>query len=245
MVTEYPDGRTTVRPLSEDEKRRKAKKHLAALRSLGHHSDALDAEFARLARSLSNSSVESMEQQPRPKRRDRAPSSRDQPPRRITASPEPMTATAIPEENEEADEYFAPAADHRTGISLSRTDRIEPDSDEEAGDAADAQPEASTSRAPPPARRAPVRQGSSAMQAVRGLFKPKGGNGIAGSRSDSPEPVEADETDRDQNGNPSIRFAAMNRPDRDGSSTGTGRPLPVVGSSMSVRRVPSRRIDDQ
>jgi hypothetical protein len=93
----------------------------------------------------------------------------------------------------------------------------------------------------------PRRQGSAAMQAVRGLFRPRANTAAESSRAQAAQPTADDESpnSQDQNGNPSIRFATQTRPDREGSTAGNGRPLPVVGSSISVRRDPSRRVEDQ
>lgn len=250
--------------MTQEERRRSARKHLAALHSLGHYSELMEAEFARLARQISNSSLGSHKNEPKQVTAGAADAGRPTspaPPRRFTDSPEPQHS-AIAEEDgeEEADGYFAPASEHRAGLALSRTDRIEPTSDEEEGDTVDQVPppqaaEASASGAPPPGRSAPVRQGSAAMQAVRGLFRPRAnttGHGATdATRTPAAQPADSHASaaagaglEPDQNGNSSIRFATMNRPDRDGPTTGTGRPLPVVGSPLNVRRVPSKRVED-
>lgn len=203
----------------------------------------MEAEFSRLARQISNGSLRSLRREAKePKAATPAKRASSPPPRRFTESPERQGAIA---EEEEADGYFAPASEHRTGLPLDRTERIEPLSEEE--EAPPRQPEASTSRAPPPGRRAPVRQGSAAMQAVRGLFRPRANTAAESTRAQAAQPTADDDgsPNQDQNGNPSIRFATQTRPDREGSTAGNGRPLPVVGSSMSVRRDPSRRVEEQ
>lgn len=207
----------------------------------------MEAEFSRLARQISNGSLRSLRREAKePKAAGPAKRAASPPPRRFTESPEPQDAIA---EEEEADGYFSPASEHRTGLPLDRTERIEPLSDDEEEEGAAAvpprQPEASTSRAPPPGRRAPVRQGSAAMQAVRGLFRPRANTAAESSRAPAAQPSTDGSPNQDQNGNPSIRFATQTRPDREGSTAGNGRPLPIVGGSMSVRRVPSRRVEDQ
>jgi hypothetical protein len=240
-VTERGDE-VVVRDLTPEEKRQKTKKHLAALRSLGHTTEGLEAEFAKIARTLSHEreqeaarkgekgkkvaappQFERIDETPEPSRpgtpEPMPPQPRrHSPPPPRSYSPEPMAQLAS---------GSGPSSD-KGDLSLFRTERIEPESDEE---------EPAPPAPSPSPRPTPVRQHSSAMQAVRGmLFR---GRGRDASTSPSPSSSRDEPVDRDQAASPSIRFAAVNRPERDGS--GGGRPLPVVGSSLSVRREPSRR----
>ncbi|BGO95795.1 hypothetical protein NBRC10512_001633 [Rhodotorula toruloides] len=246
MVTERGDE-VFVRDLTPEEKRRKAKKHLAALRSLVHSTEGLEAEIAKIARTLSHEreqqeslqkgekgkkaaappSIERIDESPEPSRSSTPEPSTSQPRRH---SPPPRSHS--PEPMAQLSSGAGPSSD-KGDLSLFRTDRIEPESDEE--EAAPLPAAASSSPVPRPM---PGRQHSSAMQAMREIiFRGRGRDASA-----SPPPggsSREDPINRDQAASPSIRFAAVNRPERDGN--GGGRPLPVVGSSLSVRREPSKR----
>ncbi|GAA6013430.1 hypothetical protein JCM10207_008841 [Rhodosporidiobolus poonsookiae] len=264
IVTERGDGKTTVRDMTPQEKAAKAKKHLAALRALGHPAEALEAEFAKLAkvaskekdRNTSAAGPKASEQAQtaagstllaRPHADSAVQTPGDSPstsPARPGRSREPSPLPPRLTESPERDASPAPSPAirpaQRTGLSLFRSERIDPasDDDDEAGEPASlAAPAASTSRAA--ARPSPHRQ-NSALQSMREmLFRTTGaGRSPGGSRNPSPE-----RQDTNASSVPSIRFAAVNRPERDGSGVGTGRPLPVVGSGLSVRRVPSRRAE--
>ncbi|BGP43663.1 hypothetical protein JCM10449v2_007708 [Rhodotorula kratochvilovae] len=252
VVTERGDGKITVRELTADEKRRKAKKHLDALRSLGHPAEALEEEFARLGRTLSRESrrnsvdatpstsstparakIDSAVHTPAaspPRGRSAGPTPSPQPEHRFTASP---ARTASPEP-------LAQPQRSNAELSLFRSDRIDPPAEDDAALAPVAAPVTTL-----PARPAPTRQGSTAMQAMRELFRPRaqaaratpGHSAAASTREESPTREDSGDS---SGAGPSIRFAAVDRPHRDGS-TGTGRALPVVGSSLNVRRTPSKR----
>ncbi|GJN94505.1 hypothetical protein Rhopal_007587-T1 [Rhodotorula paludigena] len=219
IVTERGDGKVTVRDMTPEEKRRKAKKHLDALRGLGHPIDALEAEYARIGKTLSREG-----DAPKHKTDSAVQTPGSSP--RFTESPPPRS---------DSPELLQPPA-RTPGVSLFRSERIDPPSDEDEP-APPPRQSPSPSRAPP-VRPVPTRQGSTAMQAMRDmLFRGKGPGrsphaSVPSSREPSPE--------RDGQAGPSIRFATVDRPTREGS-TGTGRALPVVGSSLSVRKVPSKR----
>ncbi|BGP27801.1 hypothetical protein JCM10295v2_006778 [Rhodotorula toruloides] len=245
MVTERGDD-VLVRDLTPQEKRRKAKMHLAALRLLGHPTEGLEAEIAKIARTMSHereeetaarkgekgkkavapSSIGRIDESPEPSRAG-TPEPSTSRPRRL--SPPPRSYS--PEPTAQLASGIGPSSD-RGDLSLFRTDRIEPETDEE-----EAAPAPLAAASSPPPRPTPVRQHSSTMQAMRErLFR---GRGRDASTSPPPGSSRDDPVDRDQAASPSIRFAAVNRPERDGN--GGGRPLPVVGSSLSVRREPSKR----
>lgn len=218
--------------MTPEEKRRKAKKHLDALRGLGHPIDALEAEYARIGKTLSREGdapkhkTDSAVQTPGSSVRGRSAGPTPSPQPRFTESPPPRS---------DSPELLQPPA-RTPGVSLFRSERIDPPSDEDEP-APPPRQSPSPSRAPP-VRPVPTRQGSTAMQAMRDmLFRGKGPGrsphaSVPSSREPSPE--------RDGQAGPSIRFATVDRPTREGS-TGTGRALPVVGSSLSVRKVPSKR----
>ncbi|GAA6037492.1 hypothetical protein JCM8097_008215 [Rhodosporidiobolus ruineniae] len=268
VVTERGDGKTTVRDLTPEEKAAKAKKHLAALRALGHPADALEAEFAKLYKTISREGDSTPDRKtneqaktvagstllarphadsavqtpastpgfgvPSPPR-SRSRSASPVPPPRLTESPEP-------------DASPAPPVTRPTGLSLFRSDRIDPVSDdEELHDDNPAPVETSRRNV---ARPTPVRQGSALASMRDMIFRPKlGGSSRSPGQSRSSSPERGNSSARDNSGSsaaaPSIRFANVSRPERDGSGPGTGRPLPVVGSGLSVRRVPSRRPEEQ
>ncbi|GAA5822504.1 hypothetical protein JCM3770_002440 [Rhodotorula araucariae] len=255
VVTKHANGKITVRELTAEEKRRKAKKHLDALRALGHPAEALEAEFARLARTLSGESrrnsidptpsTSSTPAQARGFGAAQTPAA--SPPRGRSADPTPSPHpeprfTASPARSISPERAAEPPRASNADLSLFRSERIDPPSDDDDVAAVVAASPASISG---PARPVPARQGSTAIQAMRELFRPRasaprtplGPSTATSSRDESP----TREDSGDSNGaGPSIRFAAVDRPQRDGS-TGTGRALPVVGSSLSVRRTPSKR----
>ncbi|GAA5888311.1 hypothetical protein JCM16303_004202 [Sporobolomyces ruberrimus] len=263
VVTERADGKVTVRDLTPDEKHARAKRHLSALQGLGHSTEALEAELAKIFH-LSKQQQDEAAKNPVAS----GSGTKSQKDKNSTAPSTPRnTQTPTPRIDESAEEDESqpgsrprsrsrtpsPAPRPAKGFALTRTDRIDPVSDEEeaAAEAEEAQeqprslPSSSTNESRPP----PRRQNSSAMSVVRDLFRPKessstprtGGNSTTDSpRRRSPEPEEAE---NDTSG-PSIRFAQPNRPVREGSGPGTGRPLPVVGSGLNVRRTPSKRTTD-
>ncbi|GAA5913902.1 hypothetical protein JCM6882_004391 [Rhodosporidiobolus microsporus] len=266
VVTERGDGKTTVRDLTPEEKARKAKKHLAALRALGHPAEALEAEFTKLAKLASREDKEpeakiaqldqkaaeqgktaagstllarphadSATQTPaHSPSRSRTPSAAPSPAPRFTESPE---RSASP----------APSANRAPGLSLFRSDRIDPSSDDDDEGEADPSALDPPRRLPPPTRPTPHRQGSALASMRDMLFRPNRGRDGSRSPGASRDPS-PDRAGRENSGSsataPSIRFAAVNRPEREGSGAGTGRPLPVVGSGLSVRRVSSRRAEE-
>ncbi|GAA5830141.1 hypothetical protein JCM11251_006892 [Rhodosporidiobolus azoricus] len=264
IVTEWADGKTSVRDMTPEEKARKAKKHLAALRALGHPVEALEADFAKLAKICSKEGkdcttkpaelnkkaakqgntaagstllarphADSATQTPASSpARGRSPSAEPSPVPRFTESPD-RSASPAPS---------APGRD--PGLSLFHADRIEPTSEEEdeASDAINP-----PKRLSPPVRPTPVRQGSALASMRDMIFRPNRARDASRSPSASRGPS-PDRAGRENSGSsataPSIRFAAVNRPERDGSGPGTGRALPVVGSGLSVRRVPTWKAEE-
>ncbi|GAA5939840.1 uncharacterized protein JCM15063_004319 [Sporobolomyces koalae] len=272
VVTERADGKTTVRDLTPDEKHARAKRHLSALQGLGHSTEALEAELAKIFHLSKQRQEDSERQQRKPvasgsgisskqkKSDSSAPSTpgiTETGPERIEEEPEAEAAQTRGASRTPSRSRTPSPAPRRpsTGFALVRTDRIDPVSDEEEGDVEQQQEAHESPRALGSAggasRPAARRQNSSAMAAVRDLFRggnhnnPKDSTANAGSpeatspnrgRSRVPTP----EPDNDASG-PSIRFAQVNRPNREGGGSGIGRPLPVVGSGLSVRRTPSKR----
>ncbi|CEQ42546.1 SPOSA6832_04350 [Sporobolomyces salmonicolor] len=264
IVTERGDGSTDVREMTPEEKRARAKKHLAALRALGHPAEMLEAEFAKLSK------TRSIEQDASPRLLDASPrepvasTSRGpgiaeeaqtppvgpSSPRVFTRSPSPQSRSRSqsrsPSRSPSRPPSPAPGSSKPPlSLALTRTDRIDPSSDEEDAEAEDA---VDSSRILPPrdpARPMPTRQSSSAIQAVRELFRPRAADRPAGPASTSAASRQRLSEASAGGGSvaPSIRFAAIDRPSREGTSSGTGRPLPVVGSGLGVRRVLSKRTD--
>ncbi|GAA5959101.1 hypothetical protein JCM21900_002559 [Sporobolomyces salmonicolor] len=264
IVTERGDGSTDVREMTPEEKRARAKKHLAALRALGHPAEMLEAEFAKLAK------IRSIEQDASPRllgaspREPVASTSRGpgiaeeaqtppvgpSSPRVFTRSPSPRSLSRSQSRSPSRSPSRPPSPAPGSikpplSLALTRTDRIDPSSDEEDAEAEDA---VDSSRTLPPrdlARPMPARQSSSAIQAVRELFRPRAADRPAGPAS-TPAASRQRLSEASAGGGsvaPSIRFAAIDRPSREGTSSGTGRPLPVVGSGLGVRRVLSKRTD--
>jgi len=241
VVTERGDGKITVRDMTPEEKRRKAKKHLDALRALGHPAEELEADLAKFERPSSRNSARGDERATGSKlavhhegdtpaetpARGRSPQGDYFSSQGRSASPEPIAAprTVSPQ----------------PGLSLFRSERIDPPSDDDASPAP--APAAAAAAAPSAARPLPARQNSKAMQSMRELFRARGpsrspGPSSPSSRTGSPE---RDNSGDSGAGGPSIRFAAVDRPQREGGGTGTGRALPVVGGPLSMRKVPSQR----
>lgn len=260
VVTERADGQVSVRDLTPEEKHARAKRHLSALAGLGHSTEALEAEFAKIfhvskqrqddsprnpvasgSRSKSNKSQSTNK---------RDSSSVPSTPR--VETPTPRIDEAPEEEEKEAgsrprsrSRTPSPAPRPATGFALTRTERIDPVSDDEeaAVEAEEAQEQPRS--LPPSSRPPPRRQNSSAMSVVRDLFRGKDKDNSSASSTprgsiDGPRPSLPAEPETDTSG-PSIRFAKVDRPTREGGGTGSGRPLPVVGSGLNVRRTPSKR----
>ncbi|GAA5876841.1 hypothetical protein JCM8547_002405 [Rhodosporidiobolus lusitaniae] len=279
VVTERGDGKTTVRDLTPAEKAAKAKKHLAALRALGHPAEALEVEFAKLAKMASRDkdSKPSSSAASTPLGRDRkaqeqsktaigstllarphADSSAQTTPAASpalgrSASPSPLPTpgryTDSPERSASPAPDSSPAVPSKPpnpGLALFHAERIDPASDDEEEEAAAAAP-LPTRTTTSPSRPTPTRQGSALASMRELLFRPNRGRDSSRSPGASRDPS-PNRDGRENSGSsaaaPSIRFAAVSRPERDGSGSGTGRPLPVVGSGLSVRKVPSKRVEE-
>ncbi|GAA5820293.1 hypothetical protein JCM10212_005861 [Sporobolomyces blumeae] len=257
VVTEREDGEVTVRDLNADEKKARAKHHLAALHALGHPIEDLEAEWAKLTRKQEE---RERRQQPHASGSGSKPSRASKPDASATRiDEEPSTPAPTPgladgsqagaeSRSQSRTPSPAPRRSGGTGISLERTDRIDPASDDEeaAEEAAEAveEPQTLSSNS---GRPAPKRQNSSAMAVVRDLFRGKDSSSSAprGSAGSTPNASarQSPEPEQDSSG-PSIRFAKVDRPTRDATAAGTGRPLPVVGSGLNVRRIPSKRVNE-
>lgn len=227
VVTEHFDGSVDVRELTETEKRARAARHLAALKALGSPIESVEAELAKLTKTTSKESAKGKKIS-RPFGREPSPGDGEGP----VASTSAVGGSAG-------------GRGRSRGVALARTDRIEPPEEEESDQAPPLRPlpasSASTSRPSPPPR------SNSALQAVRHMF------GRSPSSTRTPEvgrtpespaaptftaEAEGKEEDEELTQPTTIRFADVDRPTREGS-TGTGRPLPVVGSGLSVRRTPT------
>ncbi|KAK4051626.1 hypothetical protein OIV83_002766 [Microbotryomycetes sp. JL201] len=167
VVTEKFDGEVVVRELTEQEKADRAARHLAALRALGHPVDSLAAEWNKMVRRDSDASST---RSGRPEQADKGKTV-DRSPARQTTSAASSVKGSI------------------GGVPLTRTDRIEPESDDEGASVAAG---AETSTSTPPVTRsgesssrpgAPMRT-NSALQAVKQMigFKvdPSEGSSLAG-----------------------------------------------------------------
>ncbi|GAA5973897.1 hypothetical protein JCM11641_001205 [Rhodosporidiobolus odoratus] len=277
VVTERGDGTTSVRDLSPKEKAARAKKHLAALRALGHPFEALEAEFAQLTKIGSKDKTQKDAGRKQVARGDSAaaepsrkaagstflaapqadsaaqtPSATPSLGRSSSPSPSPSPArtpalrrlTESPERDASpAPTPSLPIAGHKPSLALFHAERIEPESDEEAAPAAAA-------AADPPhgdffsSRPTPVRQ-NTALQSMRDmLFRHNKNRDSSRPPGASRDPSPAREDSGSSAAAPSIRFATVNRPERDGNGQSSGRPLPVVGSGLAVRRVPSRKMEE-
>lgn len=242
VVTERADGKVTVRDLTPEEKHARAKRHLSALAGLGHSTEALEAELAKIFH-LSKQQQEE-DKQRNPVASGSGSKSNQSKKRDSSSVPSTPRIAESPDQSQSRSRSRTPSPAPRApkGFALERTDRIDPISDDEEAEAEEAneQPQ-SLSSTSPQSRPAARRQNSSAMSVVRDLFRgrdsstPRSGSNTPDSpRQRSPEP-------ENDTGGPSIRFAQVDRPTREGSGPGTGRPLPVVGSSLNVRRTPSKR----
>ncbi|GAA5872541.1 hypothetical protein JCM1840_004833 [Sporobolomyces johnsonii] len=263
IVIERGDGSTDVRDMTPEEKRARAKKHLAALRALGHPAEMLEAEFAKLAKIRSKEQdgshrlldasphqpVASTSRGPANDEVAQTPPVGSPSPRVFTRSPSPQSPSrsrsrSPSRSSSRSPRPPSPVPGRSNGsLALTRTDRIDPSSDEEDAEAEDAVDSSRTLPPRDPARPPPTRQGSSAMQAVRELFRPRAADRPSGPASMAAANRQrlSEASDVGSTTAPSIRFAAVDRPSREGTSTGTGRPLPVVGSGLSVRKVLGKR----
>lgn len=213
-MTEHFDGTVEVRELTEAEKRARAARHLAALKALGSPIESVEAELAKLSG---------------PKETTTEP------------SPKPVASTSKSPSRGRA----TPASGGGGGgVALERTDRIEPSSDdEEIPTTPTVLPPSARSTPASTPRPSPPLRSNSAMQAMRHMFI----RSTSTSRSPDParapsrfveEPEVLDEDEELAAPSNTIRFADMDRPSREGS-TGTGRPLPVVGGGLALRREPT------
>ncbi|GAA5912630.1 uncharacterized protein JCM6883_005334 [Sporobolomyces salmoneus] len=242
VVTERPDGKISVRDLTPKEKHARAKRHLSALQGLGHSTEALEAEFAKIFGT-------SKQRQEEPQSRERKPvasgsgSKQSESMKKQDSSTAPSTPRG--DQARSRSRTPSPAPQPSKGFALTRTDRIDPVSDDEdaAAEAEEAQEQpqslnSSTSTSRPP----PRRQNSSAMSVVRDLFRVK--DNSSSTPRGSPETNRHQSPEAANDSGPSIRFAKVDRPAREGGTAGSGRPLPVVGSGLNVRRTPSKRVNE-
>lgn len=243
----------TVREMTQKEKDQKAAKHVLALKKLGHPLSAVESEFAKLGKSISRDSAEKPSSGAKGKGKAAAPlpspgpSFSDEPGSYTDHLPPPSKApaakpAAIVEDNEDDDEEVErprPPPNKSLGLSLTKTirpgssdDEDEDDVESPAPDPAPVMPKrpAATLRRPTP----PLRKDSLAG-AMRQLFKRADARspGLEDGRHTFDEPPPEDDS------GPSIRFTTPDRPSREGGVS-TGRPLPVVGAGLSVRRVPTQ-----
>lgn len=257
VIIEHFDGSVDVRELTDDEKRARAARHLAALKALGSPIESIENELTklRLGRKPSKESVKG----------------------KSSAEQQPVASTSRPTASPRLDrsDSSSPARVTRSGVALERTDRIEPTSDDDdEGD--NRQPvtrlpstrlttgSSSATQGPNPRDSSPARPSgpartNSALQTMRSMFgrsssqsrtqdKPvrdrneKGWTTGQGDVDEDPsaeqaasEAVEEQPATVAQGPGQSIRFADVDRPTREGV-TGTGRTAPSLGSSLSMRR---------
>ncbi|KAK4702140.1 sodium/hydrogen antiporter, partial [Phenoliferia sp. Uapishka_3] len=239
VVSEGRDGGTpTVREMTDEEKAAKAAKHLTALQSLGHPVEAIEAQLAKLTKSTSKDSGDYFSAKGKGKGRASSPMERSarSPPVDSGPSKGPSESPAIEEGEEEPEEIVRPPRTTGLGLELTRTMRPDEDDEDASSEEEDGRARPSTPKKPPAAvvrRPSPVRNNMS--YAVRHLFKrseSKSGDHRRGT------PASYSDNELSRTATSGIRFATPDRPTRDGN-TGTGRALPVVGSSLSVRRVPT------
>lgn len=216
-----------MRELTDAEKRARAARHLAALKALGSPIESVEAELAKLTRTTSKESAKGKVIS-RPFGREPSPGDGEGP----VASTSAVGGSAG-------------GRGRSRGTALERTERIEPPEEDDTAPALNPLPTASASTPRP----SPPLRSNSALQAVRHMFarspsstrSPETGRSPESSAAPqfTAEPEEAEEDEDEELAQPTtIRFADVDRPTREGS-TGTGRPLPVVGSGLSVRRTPT------
>ncbi|KAI5481360.1 Cation/H+ exchanger [Pseudohyphozyma bogoriensis] len=222
----------TVRELTDNEKAQRAAKHLAALKAL--KLDGIEQEILKLTRSRSNEE-DYFGPQKKDKGKGKAKAGKSSATSSPAASPLASPALAVPTPSPQPSPLGEnpPQKPKNPGLSLhhSRTIRVSDDEDE-----ASDEEEASEEERPVPSRRpSPPRRGTS-INVMRQLFKRQT------STSPSPSRGRSDEVDGNDSRNTSpdrsrgIRFAAVDRPAREGSGVSTGRPLPIVGAGISARK---------
>ena len=234
VVTEHFDGSVEVRELTEDEKRARAARHLAALKALGAPIESVEAELAKLTKTKSNTGSVKGKEISRPFVDGEGP----------VASTSAGTGAA-------GGRGRGGAAGR--GMPLERTERIEPSSDDEGPGAPISSVPASARASPNPTPRpSPPLRSNSAMNAMRNMFG--GGRSASTTRDQSttrsprerdegfteePEEAVLPEEEEDLQAPSGIRFAEMQRPDREGSSSG-GRPIPTLGTGLKITRTMSK-----
>lgn len=234
IVTERGDDDIDVRDMTPAESEARAARHIAALKALGKPLEVVEAELLKLKKSISNPHEQDYSPRPTLKGKERTISPPDTSPR--GASPEASTSHARGETTPPNTRPSNP------GLSLTRTDRVEQDEDEWENEdtPTPASPSTSplTARSTLGARPLPPPRANSKVRAMRQLLF---------HRDKSPERRGRQGTDSNRGSRGSsparsIRFAEGVRPDRDsmtGNFGSTGRTLPVVGSGLGMRRVPT------
>ncbi|KAM0789708.1 hypothetical protein ACM66B_006567 [Microbotryomycetes sp. NB124-2] len=119
VVTEKFDGEVVVRELTEKEKADRAARHLAALRALGHPVDSLAAEWNKMVRRDSEGASST--------RSNRAPAEQQQ----QTLGKGKVADRSPARQPQSAASSIKGSVGEGSGVPLTRTDRIEPESDEE------------------------------------------------------------------------------------------------------------------
>lgn len=235
VVTEHFDGSVEVRELTPEEKRARAARHLAALKALGSPIGSIEEELSKLRLGHKQSK----------------PDLKHDPIKEEDESPVASTSQA-------------PAPSSSSGVALERTERIEPVSDDEEEPVIRIPNTNAEVRSGSTERPSGPTRGASAMQTVRSMFARSSSHAARGGVDNSPvrdrdqrgwttgEDVDEDsraeeeaaaaataaatEPDSSNVQNQSIRFAAVDRPNREGVA-GTGRTAPTLGSSgLSMRR---------
>jgi hypothetical protein len=216
VVIERGDDDIEVRDLTPEEKAVRAARHLKALKALGQPVSAIEAELVKLVHSSSRKSTELGRS--KGKGKEVAPTV-DTP----STTAEPSASTSAP----------TPGTDR--GLGLTRTTRVEADDDgewENESSAPYVRPTLPSGRPAPPPR------ANSRVRAMRQMLFRRTSKSPERERGRVAAPTSADGS-RSSSPSRSIRFAERDRPARDPNSVTTGGAFPVVGSGLSIRRVPT------